>query len=559
MAKNTLENIKRYVKCKECDDLSIFKEETTAEFYVRYPSIDGKGFEITKLNSKKFQNWVFVKAQSEATVPNKSSKFFFYDHTMSLSEAGGFIKAWCAYAENDPSIPETKLLPRVGFYDGKIYLNLHNKAHKVVEISAEGWKVIDEYQDKVLFAPNNKALELPEPQTGGSFSDLRSLLPINERDFCSFVFWLVSALNPSSECPILCISGDHGTGKSTLTRIAKMLIDPDNAGVLAPFAKSDDLYAASSSRYIVSIDNVSKINKNWSDRFCRLTTGTGISKRKNYSDNEAFDLHVRNPLIINGIGFEPNFDDFMDRCVFIHTEPFKSQRTSQEIEEAFEAKRPLIVGILLDAVVAALKNESYKPSDVDFRMKGTAEFVMRAANAGALPFSEQQLHGVLEERSKKLKAEGLKNNLLVRVICKLIDENFSRTGEAKIEGLSSNLWETTVKEAKSLRNSPINIPNSAKDFGIRMSQLQKQLESIGIIFKTKHVRGGTKMIFEKKFPQLSVDVLNAENDTMHSHENNLTTAPDTAEQEMIEMMAEFEADMENDTDEPLSQTSTRTL
>ena len=67
MAENTLKNIQKYIVCKECSNLSIWKEETTSEFYVRYPTMDGKGFEIAKLNSKKFQNWIFVHAQSIAT------------------------------------------------------------------------------------------------------------------------------------------------------------------------------------------------------------------------------------------------------------------------------------------------------------------------------------------------------------------------------------------------------------------------------------------------------------------------------------------------------------
>ena len=70
--------------------------------------------------------------------------------------------------------PEEEVHLRVAGHDGKIYIDLCNPAWEVVEISKEGWRVIN--QDvPVKFVRSNVMKEMPRPQTGGSVEELRQL------------------------------------------------------------------------------------------------------------------------------------------------------------------------------------------------------------------------------------------------------------------------------------------------------------------------------------------------------------------------------------------------
>ena len=498
----TLLQIESLIDCTVMNKVSLWKDES-GRFYVRYPVKDK--YELTELASEDFADWLYVK---QSPLRNKSGG----TATSPLPYFRQRVKELVAVAKYDEGIPETKLLSRAGYYNDKIYLCLYSKAHEVVEISAQGWKVINESEAPVLFVPNATALELPVPQRGGSLQQLSNLVNMDNQDFRLLVLWLLAVLNPSIECPILSISAGYGAGKTTLTRFIKSLIDPDNAGELAPFSKEDDLYAASSSRYIISVDNVSKITKKWSDIYCRLTTGAGAVKRKNYTNNEAFDLRVRNPLILNGIDFDPVFPDLRDRCLFIRLKQLKERKSKHELEEKFDAIRPQILGALLDAVVAALRNTKYRlERDIGFRMLDTAEFAMKAADAGALPFTKAELRESLEARNSEVKAEELMNDPVGRAVYEIVDEKLSASVEAEsiVEMRSEELWKEVIDKAKSYAKMPKDVPNSGSSFGKRLLAIRGLLQLNGISFMTEHTRSGTKISLERVSSQEAAEDDNA--------------------------------------------------
>ncbi len=493
MYSHTLLQIEDMITYAAMDKVSLWKDES-GRFYVRYPVKEK--YKLSELASDDFADWLYV---NQSPLRSKSGG----TTTSPLPYFRQRVKELVARAKYDDEIPETKLLSRAGHYNNKIYLCLYSKAHEVVEISAQGWSVIDESEAPVLFVPNATASELPVPQHGGSLRQLSNLVNMDKQDFRLLVLWLLAVLNPSIECPILSISAGYGAGKTTLTRFIKSLIDPDNAGELAPFSREDDLYAASSSRYVISVDNVSKISKKWSDIYCRLTTGAGAVKRKNYTNNEAFDLRVRNPLILNGIDFDPVFPDLRDRCLFIRLKQPKERKSKHELEERFNAIRPQILGALLDAVVAALSNTKYiLERDICFRMLDTAEFAMRAADAGALPFTKAELRESLEARNSEVKAEELMNDPVCRAVYEIVNEMLSvrlESGEndSCVEMHSCILWEKVMARAKSYAKMPKDVPNSASSFGKRLSAIKGLLQVNGISFMTEHTRSGTKISFGK--------------------------------------------------------------
>ena len=65
---------------------------------------------------------------------------------------------------------EREAYVRIARLDGKLYVDLCDKAWRAIEIDADGWRVVD--APPVRFKRASGALELPVPVSGGSIDDL---------------------------------------------------------------------------------------------------------------------------------------------------------------------------------------------------------------------------------------------------------------------------------------------------------------------------------------------------------------------------------------------------
>jgi hypothetical protein len=142
-----------------------------------------------------------------------------------------FLKGLEAQAQSD-SIGPDFVHRRVGFERGKIYLDLGGWDRSVVQIGPEGWTVCKE--SPVFFSRSKGMLELPAPKKGGSIHALRRFINVDDREFVLVVGWLLAVLSGRGPYPVLAITGEAGSAKSTTAWIVRMLVDPHNAGVSAP-------------------------------------------------------------------------------------------------------------------------------------------------------------------------------------------------------------------------------------------------------------------------------------------------------------------------------------
>src|SRR5213078_5023396 len=107
----------------------------------------------------------------------------------------------------------------------------------------------------------------------------------------------------------------------------------------------------------LAFDNVSGLQAWISDTLCRLATGGGFAVRQLYTDQDEVLFDATRPVILNGIEDIVTRPDLADRAVLLTLEPIPEERRRAEVElwAAFEAERPRILGVLLDAVVEGLK------------------------------------------------------------------------------------------------------------------------------------------------------------------------------------------------------------
>src|SRR5215472_15791420 len=137
-----------------------------------------------------------------------------------------------ASSKQGHSTPERKVYLRVAGHDRKIYLDLADDQWRAIEIDAAGWRVISE--PPVRFRRAAGMLPLPMPVRGGKVESLRQFLNVkNNDDFVLAVAWLLAALRDCGPYPVLALSGEQGSAKSTFSTILRSLIDPNTAPLRA--------------------------------------------------------------------------------------------------------------------------------------------------------------------------------------------------------------------------------------------------------------------------------------------------------------------------------------
>ena len=252
--------------------------------------------------------------------------------------------------------PERIVHVRVGGLDGRLYLDLGDEAWRAVEIDTAGWRVIDSPPVRFRRASGMQPLAIPSP--GGSITALRPFLNVqSDADFVLVVAWALACLRNRGPYPVIVLSGEQGSAKSTFSSILRSLLDPNTAPLRALPREDRDLFIAASNGHVLAFDNVSGLPAWISDTLCRLATGGGFAVRQLYTDQDEVLFDAARPVILNGIEDIVTRPDLADRAVFLTLEPIPEERrrTEAELWAAFNAERPRILGVLLDAVVTGLR------------------------------------------------------------------------------------------------------------------------------------------------------------------------------------------------------------
>ncbi len=247
---------------------------------------------------------------------------------------------------------------RLASFNGKIYLDLCNDAWQIIEIAADGFRVIEAADAPVRFRRTKAMLPLPTPTAGGDITKLNKFFNATEKNLTLIKAWLVNCFRPDYPFPILKFDGEQGTAKTTATKVCRELVDPS----LAPFRSAPrderDLIIAATNAWICAFDNLSNVPNTLSDGFCRLSTGSGFGTRTLYANDEETIFVAKRPIILNGIGDIASNGDLIDRALLVNLEPIPKdkRKTEREFWADFEKEKTSIFSALVSAVSSALKN-----------------------------------------------------------------------------------------------------------------------------------------------------------------------------------------------------------
>jgi len=355
--------------------------------YARVP-VAGR-HEVLELHSRAFENWLILNDRRRQEAPPARGRLISLIRSFEADAAAleSTERVWVRVADGTGRAGAASQIERDG-HPGEFgpsgrdeaavyYLDLGDSSGQSVEIRAEGCRIID--SPPVLFWRPRGLRPLPEPRWDGSINLLKKYTNVADADFPLLVGWLTAALRPCGPYPLLILTGEQGSAKSTLARVARRLIDPSSAPLKGLPVSQRDFMIQAHNTWILAYDNVSSISNRLSDGFCRNATGGGFSTRALYSNDHETLFDVERPAIVNGIDDFVQRSDLLDRCVFLHLPaiPDEARRPHQAFWSEFDADCPRLLGALLTAVAGGLKvlpqvDLSALPRMADFAQWGEA-------------------------------------------------------------------------------------------------------------------------------------------------------------------------------------------
>ena len=284
-------------------------------------------------------------------------------------------EAWTAIEGIAATVDKTALPLRVADHDGAAVLDLGDTSGRAVVVTADGWELVE--RSPVTFRRSRAALPLPEPTRGGDLAPLWAVVNVPEGHRAIVRAWLACALLRNMPHPVLSIRGEQGAAKTTATTYLGALLDPCAVPTLRPPTSAEGWATTALARWVIAVDNVSKIDNWWSDELCRTVTGAGSLTRALYTDDDAVAKPLRGAVILNGIALSSALrSDLAERLLPLELVRPGEYRTEAQVGAHFDAHHRAMLGAVLDDAAAILAHRDRVTTPRDLRM---ADFALALA------------------------------------------------------------------------------------------------------------------------------------------------------------------------------------
>lgn len=243
---------------------------------------------------------------------------------------------------------------RVAGHGAALVLDLGDATGRAITITSAGWQIVD--RPPVRFRRTAATGTLPEPERGCKLDVLWQAINVAERYQPLVLAVLIAELFPDLPHPIVAVTGEHGTGKSTATRRLASIIDPSPAPLRKPPRDVEAWTTAAAGSWVVALDNLTSVPDWLSDALCRASTGDGDIRRRLYTDGDLHVIAFRRAVMINGIDLGALNGDLADRLVHIVLDLITSTKRRPELAltAAWKRTHPRVLGAVLDLAVKVL-------------------------------------------------------------------------------------------------------------------------------------------------------------------------------------------------------------
>jgi len=432
---------------------------------------DGVGYATVQGNIRKetfgicstdFRRWLAGAAQEAGFIPCSNAR----------SDASTVIEA---QAHNCGVIRQVHhRLARVGEV---LSLDLANRDGQVVEVTADGWKILSE--SPVPFVRHKNMAPLPKPVAGSSLEELRKFVNIENEDWPLLRGWLLDCYKGDGPYSILLINGEQGSAKSTATKMLRAVLDPVHKAGVSRLQRDEWELAISASRSLgLFFDNVSTLPQWLSDALAAMATGTGLRVRQHYSMDDEVVFGLARPICFNGIPDFAESADLLDRSMRVTLPPIpdNSRKDEDQLWPGFHERLPFILGGLLDDLSRGLRNYANTRLEKAPRMARTARWVTACESGMA---EQGQFLRAYQANRDDLNAQAVEQNLVATCLLRWLTRAGYQAGQMWT-GTAYDLWGHLREQLSDEIIRQSDFPRAANKLGSQLRRIVPLVRQLGV-------------------------------------------------------------------------------
>ena len=364
---------------------------------------------------------------------------------------------------------------RITWHDGAIWVDLADGRWRAVRINAEGWEIVDSPPMVFRRFPHQRPVEV-----GGELDRLNLHGWLNlkgEENHLLARIWLVSGFIPDIPHPVLVLHGPQGSGKTTLAKMLKAIVDPQEAEVISVPRDLAELAQVLAHHHLCALDNLAGLSGWVSDALCRAVSGDGFSKRKLFTDSEDVVFKYQRCVVLNGINVVATRPDLLDRSLILELQRLENAKTEEELWGEFSESLPDIRATIFSTISEAIAFKSKVrlrslPRMADFAQWGCA--VAEAMGIGGDRFLKAYFYNLGHQHEVVIEASSV-----AMAVVNFMD------GQETWEGSPGELLRelTTVAESLGMRPNSRGWPSQPHILTRQLNNLKVSLEGTGIGFE----------------------------------------------------------------------------
>jgi len=353
-----------------------------------------------------------------------------------------------------------------------VVIDLGDAPGRAVVIEGGSWTVM--HRSPVLFRRTGLTGVLPEPLPGGDLvAEISSMINVRPDHGALLAAWLVATLIPEIGHPIVSLTGEQGTGKTSAGYVLSRLVDPAGSQVRKAPRDAESWVTQAAGSWVVALDNLSSISPWLSDSLCRAVTGEGDVRRRLYSDSDLSVFSFKRCLILTGIDLGALRGDLGRRLILVELEEIASFIGDDEFAARFEEAHPRLLGSLLDVAAKVLEA---LPTTKPVTATSMASFakVLRAFDRVTGRHTLETYLGVADAVAEEV----VEGDLVASAVRIFVQDRSEWTGTAGklLEDLSPQLPD----------RPPKGWPTSARAMAAALKKVAPALRSVGVAIDYDH-------------------------------------------------------------------------